>query len=142
MEKIKNYALIILAILAAVLGFIAFKTPKVITRVEIKEVIKYITSNTAITGATSATIGADGTTAISGSNLTITNTTTTTIKEKEIVKEKFSENAIFVGVAAVGITQDVAPFIDIKIDNYKFGYSYSVFRREHNISGGVKVISW
>ena len=122
---------------------------KVETKVEVKEVIKYISSNSTITGATSATLTPQGT-AISGTNLTITNTTTitqtatTTITDHktETIKEKYSETAIIVGGQVNGVFQDYGPFVHFKADNYEVGISYAVLRKEYQFQAGMVLLSW
>ena len=122
---------------------------KVETKVEVKEVIKYISSNSTITGATSATLTPQGT-AISGTNLTITNTTTitqtatTTITDHktETIKEKYSETAIIVGGQDSGAFADYGPFINFKTDNYEVGVSYLIIRKEYQFRAGVILLSW
>lgn len=122
---------------------------KVETKVVVKEVIKYVTSNSTITGATSATLTPQGT-AISGTNLTITNTTTitqtaaTTITDHktETIKEKYSETAIIVGGQVNGVFQDYGPFVHFKTDNYEVGISYAVLRKEYQFQAGMVLLSW
>ena len=103
MDKIKNYCIIILAIAIPILIALHMLFPKVVTKVEVrtvvktevKTVIKYLTLSSVITGGTVATINANGSTSVSGANLTITSTTTITlmattvitVKEKDTIKE-------------------------------------------------------
>jgi len=148
-DKIKEIALPVLIIILGIVVAFHFLFPKVITKtetkVEIREVIRYITSNSTITGATSATLTPGGT-AVSGSNLTITNATTitqhsdTTITDK--IKTKYSETAIIAGLEGFGIVKDYGGFINFKTDAYEFGISYAVIRKEFDLRAGMAVLSW
>ena len=122
---------------------------KVETKVVVKEFIKYITSNSTITGATSATLTPQGT-SVSGANLTITNTTlitqtaTTTITDHktETIKEKYSETAIIVGGQVYGVFQDYGGFVDFKVNNYEIGVGYAINRKELEFRAGMVLLSW
>jgi hypothetical protein len=156
MEKYKDWLITFLIITGIILAYFAFKNPKeviktvTVTKVETKEVIKYITSNSTITGGTSATITPGGATAVSGANLTITNTTTVTqtstttvtIAKKEVEERIYSMNSLTIGAETLGLLKNYGAYVDLKIDVYDFSATYYFKEPEFTARAGIVILQW
>ena len=151
MEKLKTNSIIILIVIIAGLCVFHFVFPKVVTKtetkIEIREVIKYVTSNATVTGATNATILPGGATAVSGANITITATSTitetSTTKSTETIKERYSENNLNLGIAVRGLDQfDIGPSVGGKLSNISFSADYYLIRRDFAFRAGMSIFTW
>jgi hypothetical protein len=149
-EKYLILACGILTILCGLLGYIDLKKPKVITKtetkIETKEVVKYIHDNATVTGATKVTILQNGTQVIQGTNLTIVSTTTVTATSTthvtDVVKEKFSRTAIMLGAFDSGSFKDYGLNLGLQVDNYEFTVGYGINRKEWDFDVKTTLLAW
>ena len=128
----KNIAIVVLALafIGSILWHIKNPITKTETKTVTKETIKYVDSHTSVSGGTTAVISPQGTT-ISGSNLTITNTTTltetSTVRITEKVVEKFATPNVIIGVDFVSIDSNLGVNLGLKEISVSKAIIYPVF---------------
>lgn len=133
MNKVKNYALLIIFVVALVEGFILYtREPKVLKSVT------YSSSKTNFTGATNATLLPNGNLTVSGSNLSVS-----TFSQNK-TENTFNYNGIYAGISVISDLRTVRACGELSYVNRDIvatlGYTPST--GELNVGFMKSVIVW